>query len=159
MTPSTRIGRATTGRRIRWLALALMAAGAACASDPMEAEWSTLVGAERLWRERGPDSYAYVFTPVCFCPHQPRRVTVLDGEVAAVEPVPLAEPAPEPLEGYTIDELFDRIRQELARDPDAHRLEFHPTLGYPRDAWFDYEKEAVDEEWGFTVTELTAPTD
>lgn len=153
-----RVGPTTSASHpIRWLILALIAGAAGCGSDPTEVEWSTLSAAERLWSEHGPGTYDYVYTSVCFCPYTPRRVSVSGGEVVAVEPIPPAEPPSEPLEGYTTEELFDRIRQELARDPHEHRLEFHPTLGYPLEAWFDYEENTVDEEWGFRVTELRTP--
>lgn len=138
------------------LAIALIGAAGGC-SEPLAPEWDALQQAEQRWREAGPERYEYVYTPVCYCGLAPRRVVVEDGVVVQVEPItdpddPL--PGPPPLEGYTVEALLDRVRAGLERPPHDARLEFDPSLGYPRDVWFDPEEHAIDEEWGFRVTEL-----
>lgn len=137
------------------LALPLALAATGCA-DPLAPEWDALHRAEERWAGAGPARYQYVYTPVCFCPFTPRTVVVEDGVVTGVEPAdPAAWSAQDaPLEGFTVEELLARTREGLARPPHDARLAFHPTLGYPEDVWFDPERDAVDEEWGFTVTEL-----
>lgn len=140
----------------RWVLLAaLLTLGVAACVDPLGPEAARLERAERLWAENRPGHYTFTYQRVCFCPLAVVSVEVLDGEVVAVE---WAGPGEEPeieLEGHTIDELFDRTRSELERDPFRATLEFDPALGHPTSVYFDYEEHVADEEWGFQVEDFT----
>lgn len=146
MTRTSRYGGLATG-----LALLLAAAVAGCA-DPLAPELDRLRQAERRWAAAGPPSYAYTFTNRCYCPLAELRVVVENGAVVSVEST--GDPSIDPRDagGYTVEELFERIRQEIAREPHEVRASFHEGLGYPISVWFDYEEHAIDEEWGFEVT-------
>lgn len=67
------------------------------------------------------------------------------------------DPPPGPRSTYfTVEGLFERIREWRARDPYRERLEFHDRMGYPVDVFIDFERNVADEEQGFRISELRA---
>lgn len=54
----------------------------------------------------------------------------------------------------TISQLFDFIRDAIARDAYRFEAEFDPRLGYPVRVSVDFDREMVDEEVVYTVLEL-----
>lgn len=138
------------------LAATLAAVLTAC-GNPLEPEVASLQEARARWKGSAPASYAYDYRNNCFCGPIHIRITVADGEVASVESL-TDEPVPDvpEREGYTVEDLFDRIGGALALDPHLARLAFDPDLGYPVEVWFDLEELTSDEEWGFEVENFTS---
>lgn len=114
------------------------------------------------WITHRPAAYTYEFQRLCFCiPEAVARVriSVAGGAVQAVvtsagDPVPPAD-----VDRYfriTIDSLFD-ILEDAARHPADHMtVTYDSRLGYPAEAFIDYELGAADEELGFRAA-LLAP--
>ncbi|MBT5773744.1 MAG: hypothetical protein HOH95_05130, partial [Dehalococcoidia bacterium] len=55
----------------------------------------------------------------------------------------------------TIDGLFNLIEEAIDQRAAAINVTYHPTLGYPLDAYIDYDLRIADEELGFTIHQLT----
>lgn len=96
--------------------------------------------AEARWEDRGPPDYRFELRIACFCPpdyNEWHRVTVEDGAIVALENLVTQEPVPVDRwdEWYTVDQLFDRIRQFIASDIFGRvEAEYHPALGFPETA-------------------------
>ena len=98
------------------------------------------------------DDYSYTLVVSCFCPGAgtQTRITVADGEVTQAHQVSRS-PAVAAFLRLTIPEIIDR-----ALDP---RVD-HVTLAWPADqAWpdsvgLDPIKDAVDDEIGYTISEV-----
>lgn len=144
--------------------LALAGISACTLSDPEpRAAAPELEEARELWRSQGLDSYAYDYGLTCFCGGPgvpPVRIEVIDGEVADVRLLDGGEAPFEPEAYPTVEDLFDRIEEQLARDPfRIVRLEFHPETGHPTDVFLDFLPNVADEEWGFRTSEVEPPAD
>jgi hypothetical protein len=110
---------------------------------------------ERLWRDFGPFDYDYVIVYDCFCGLGgiPVRVFVRDNrvldEVYENSGFPVTT-------GYnffarTVEDLFEVVEDGLDRRADDIRASYDGYYGYPRSVQIDYERHAVDEEFGFRV--------
>lgn len=143
----------------RWLPLTLLLAAACGDATGPAAELSLN---RRKWITRRPASYTSEFQRLCFCRPEavgPVRITAQGGGVQTVvssagDPIPPAD-----VDAYfrvTIDSLFD-ILQDAARQPADHiTVTYDARLGYPTEAFIDYEVGTADEELGFRA-ELLSP--
>lgn len=124
----------------------------------LEAAAERLDAMQAIWEEQNVDSYTFEFQWQCFCPRnftQRVRVTVVDGEVTAVEPLEIQEGPELQVEDFrTIDGLFELLREAIEQD--AHRFEamYDEARGLPVSAWIDYDELMADEERGFTVSDF-----
>lgn len=136
---------------MRRLPFLLLLALAAC--DPLADQKDDLRAARERWQDADIDAYRFVLDYSCFCMNYGDFEIVVENDsiVSAVH-IPEDEPEDDPVEipAMTIDEMLDRIEDALDREPVEARLRFH-ALGYPISAWFDFEENMADEEWGFGV--------
>ena len=106
----------------------------------------------------GPDDYAYTLRVPCFClVTGPLRVTVRDGEVTDVVPLgalhldaPYVQATVEE-RALTLVELSDLVRR--ARHA-PYEVEVGPAYGYPTDVSIDPERNATDDEVGYSVRDF-----
>lgn len=131
-------------RRSRYLALALLAATAACdpPMPPVEApspqapaQAGDLAAARAKWEARKPASYAYNLSVTCFCIHRGEyAVEVRGGRITSLRTAEGAS-VPEDRARYilTVDGLFDRI-QSASGQGTPTRVVYDPALGYPTEA-------------------------
>jgi len=98
---------------------------------------AALEAAQRAWRERGPSSYAYTLTIICFCNYRGEYgVEVRRGRIASVEfrqMLYMAAPATREARlpyVLTVAQLFDRAREQVRADQIVVAT-YHPELGYP----------------------------
>jgi hypothetical protein len=149
---------AAAGRVMVMVMLGALATVAGC-SDPLGPERDALEANRAKWASLGISSYRYEYALNCFCGGpgaRPVAVVVQDGVVEAVS-YPDSEEAVEPWEPAdypTIDDLFERVEESLDREPYKAWVEYDARYGYPADAYFDFEQNAIDEEFGFVVTEF-----
>ncbi|HEX6746924.1 MAG TPA: DUF6174 domain-containing protein [Longimicrobium sp.] len=101
------------------------------------AQKAALDAARRAWSERGPSSYAYTLTIICFCNYRgDYAVEVRRGRITSVglpRLLPMTtEPGTAARLAYilTVPQLFDRARRE-ARADRLGPATYHPELGYP----------------------------
>lgn len=115
-----------------------------------------LEDARALWARVGPRDYSFEYTPNCFCVLGGQRVLVIVDNDAVVSArhvgtndavdAALLRSIP------TVPELFDIIQDAIASR--AYRVEatYDAHYGYPVHAGIDYDANAIDDEFGFTVT-------
>lgn len=111
------------------------------------------------WPSYEPSDYSYVLGTECFCEADRVRVTVRDGEVQSVVYATkgydhaVGDPVPEDATWLwlSIDDLID-----LANDPDIAEAEVRwpADRDHPRWVWIDHDANAIDEEIGYTVTDV-----
>ncbi len=142
---------------------------ACCAALPLAlACGDELTGPEKdirdgreAWEDAGLSSYEYEYHQSCFCALiVPVRIIVEADSVVAAFFVEGEEPLPPDQVGWlpTVDDLFDRLEDALARDPVQYRVEYDAALGYPTSASVDVSHQIADEEFSFTASDL-APLD
>ena len=125
------------------------------------AEREALRAARSRWESRGPADYGYVVASTCFCAQDaagPVRVEVRGRQTFSSTYVSSGAPAsPKYFSSRdTVDDLFDTIHRALEDAPDEVRVTYHRELGYPVEAYFDFDRRTADEEQGFTVREFRA---
>lgn len=141
-------------------ALALVIAGCSALEflnpDPGTEAQRRLAAAAALWARTGIDDYRFTIVRGCFCPAEgPSVVTVRDGVVTEVlrGGVPI-DPADLPRVPLTIPAVFELLR---GLGPDA---EFEATYdlvtGAPSEVSVDPIPNAIDDEFGLTISDLTA---
>lgn len=141
-------------RRMGALGALLLLGGCELITGPGEPE--RLEEARLLWERVGPGDYTFELTQNCFCAlgGERIRVTVDNGTVVTARVINTDSP----VEAYlfatipTVPELFDLIESAFGRN--AHRIEasYDGTYGYPVDVAIDYDRNTIDEEYGFTIT-------
>lgn len=114
---------------------------------------------QQQWEVEGPADYDFVMRHECFCVlgGVPIRVEVRRDTVrlqAIAETGQEIPPSQWPLR-RTVDDLFEVLQDAFDRDAAEIDASYDLTLGYPRSARIDYEKYAVDEEYGWTILSLT----
>lgn len=104
------------------------------------------------WQAKGLNDYTFTITPQCFCPFSdPLDVTVAGGVATRItkagQPV-----APREVEGLpkTVPELF----AVLSARAGAAKLsvEWDPTFGFPASIQVDPIANAIDDEFGYLIT-------
>lgn len=111
------------------------------------------------WEAAGLTDYEYAYQRTCFCPPELTRAVrleVREGEVVAGNFLDTEEAVPDTaLTRYpVIEDLFQEVRQALEGGADSVFVAYHPELGYPTEAYIDFARMAIDEEQGFTATDL-----
>ena len=124
---------------------------AAC-TDPALAELEE--NADK-WSTAGPSTYVYVVSYDCFCPSSSALVNVEDDEVTEIEwgGEVAQEVIPERLvEG--MNGVFAHLRIAHDDGPASFEVTYSEIYGYPLTADVDPIENAVDDEWGFTITDF-----
>lgn len=101
------------------------------------------------WIARGPASYEYRLTQLCFCPPEHTRtylVRVVNRSVLESRDVQTGAPPPGGYQARTVPDLFAFLHDALSRDADKIDVVYDPELGYPTRMMIDYEEQAADEE-------------
>jgi hypothetical protein len=111
-----------------------------------------------IWAGHELRSYTFTISRPCFCPPEasgPFVVTVTDGQVTSVTLNGLAVRGADATGSipFTIDQAFLLLR---GLDPSAQlTVTWDPDLGYPVEASIDPIANAIDDEYGLSITELT----
>lgn len=118
-----------------------------------------LAAARLLWSEAGPSDYGFVFAWQCFCPADFRGPFEIEVQAGAISSVRLVDTDalldPSEWENYmTLEGLFGFIEDGFDRNAVQVRVTYDPVLGYPAEAWIDYSQMIIDEERGFSVSEV-----
>lgn len=132
-------------------------------SNPLAPERAALAENVQKWTAAAIDDYAFEYRLNCFCGGpgvRPVRIEVQAGSVVAVSSLDGGPPDSYDLSEYpTVPDLFADVEDSLARKPFSVRVEYDVALGYPREFFADFEENAVDEEFGFSASELTPMED
>ena len=130
----------------------------ACGSED-DGRLDDLAAARLLWIADAPATYEFNYLRLCFCPNvSPARILVDGGLVIRVIDVESSTtlPAERNAEFPTIEELFIELDDLIRLDPFRLEVQYDPELGYPSFVSVDIEERVVDEEFSYTVEELTA---
>lgn len=132
-------------RSVFLIALVLPLAGTACAHRPAPAQTAQttsvaaaeaeLARARRLWQEKGPRSYRYLYRADCFCYIRDElEIVVEEGRMTSARRRPSGEWVAETfwVAFPTVDELFDAI-EKARREGTPVEARYDPELGYPTD--------------------------
>lgn len=101
------------------------------------------------WIDKGPGSYRYRLTQICFCPPDHTRtylVTVANQQIVEVRDAETGAPPPAGYQARTVPDLFAILHAALGRDADQIDVVYDPQLGYPTRMRIDYDEQAADEE-------------
>lgn len=143
---------------VRRVTFPMLAALAAACSDPLGAQKDQLKASRELWERQAIADYRYRYQRICFCGPdvtEPVIIEVRDGEVLLVTRVADGGTVdPVAWLHLTIDELFDEIQAAIEEGAVQVDVTYHPVLGYPTSAAIDFSINIIDEETGFTATEL-----
>jgi len=137
------------------LLAAVTAFGSACTRQ--ETPEQSLARHQRLWAAQNIASYQYQLQVSCFCPPavtDPVIIKVRDGTAESVAYAATGMPAESQFfERYdTLDKLFQVINQALEGKAAEISVSYDETLGFPRQIYIDFVKEAVDDEIAYNVS-------
>jgi hypothetical protein len=92
----------------------------------------------------------------------PITIEVQNGEVISMTAsngtlIPKTDPGYENFTRYaTMDRIFTTLEAGLSGDADEVTVTYDSAHGFPSEIYFDYIKDAVDDELSLTVTEFEA---
>lgn len=112
---------------------------------------------EKDWLEQQVNDYTLVYREQCFCPDSGEiTVVVRDGKLdRATRSDPVTGNGQATVSNpQTINALFDLVRR-AQREADELKVRFDSSLGYPDSISIDWTRDAVDEEYGISVSRLT----
>jgi hypothetical protein len=136
---------------VRRIATAVVAAAALSAAVPAAASPSAaarLAAARHAWAAQRAVDYSYEITRSCFCPPEARGPVTI--QVQARKP----RGTPQMFQDVdTMGELFAEIANQLHGDG-VVRATYRKKLGAPKRLSFDPIPMAVDDEVGYTITQL-----
>lgn len=159
------MARVTTGspRFGRVPLVALVTLAAACgplAPDLWEDRQERLERSRERWQDARITAYRFTSVTSCECIPGfvgPVEIEVVDGRITALTPVQETVTVPE--EHWpafpTIEELFDRIEDAIARRAHQLDVDYDPLLGHPTQIGLDLDGQMVDDELGVRVSALT----
>ncbi len=123
--------------------------------DPLQRESNDLSYYWERWISAGYTSYDYIIIHDCFCVTGgiPVEVSVRGDRVVAVRYADTGTPLVTDLalQYRDVDGLFQLIDDALTRNAYSIDAAYNATYGFPRDVFIDYQRNAVDEEFGFRV--------
>lgn len=121
-----------------------------------------LAAARATWTEDGPDDYVMEYSERCFCGFVDHVVvTVIGDKVTDIQyrggdiGIPFDPTFVEnPL---TVERILDNWEESLVRRPFRYEVSFatYSTYRVPVDAYFDYDRQIQDEEWGWVIHSIT----
>ena len=115
----------------------------------------------QAWLDLGIAHYRFSVFVGCFCPFgekMPLTVEVQNGEVVSMAysdgiPVAPTDPSYETFTHYaTIERIFSVLEAGLKGDADEVTVTYDSARGFPSEIYFDYIKDAVDDELSITVS-------
>ena len=123
-----------------------------------ESPQALLLRAQSRWDRSGITSYTYTSAWQCFCAEDLRAPVTVDVLNGVLHSIAFADSravdVPNPERFGTVDDLFATIQDAFDRDAARVVVDYEAQLGYPTDAFLDYEKLTIDEEQGFSIKEL-----
>lgn len=139
-------------RRTWWLLAGL---GTACATGPT-AQRDALEQARQRWAEHGATRYEFTAQRGCFCAG-PLRVRVQVNQTVIVRTdLDTGQPVLSEFGALFPDVpgLFTLIEEELRRPAASVAVTYHGALGYPMSIVVDRIRNAIDDEYSYTITDL-----
>jgi hypothetical protein len=135
---------------VRLIATALVAAAALSAAGPAAATSGAarLAAARSAWAAQRAVDYSYVITRSCFCPPDARGPVTIQVRAGKPQGTPVVF-----RDVDTVGELFGEIANQLHGDG-VVRATYRKKLGVPKRLSFDPIPTAIDDEVGYTITQL-----
>ena len=145
-------------RRYLFLFLVITVTGYALSSfflPHISDQWALMRHRQR-WEASHITHYRYVLEPVCFCPPDYTRPVIIEVANDTVISIHYLDDGTTPkidfFERYTtIDKLFVLIQDALKQPNSRLNVAYDSQFGYPSKAAIDYQPNAVDDEFYFTV--------
>lgn len=141
-----------TACRIAVAAFAVGVTAMAC-EDSFAPETRALAVGRAKWSAQGIDTYTFEYHRACGeCPSEwaaTVRITVVNGQVTAVNRVPTGEPDSFPGFRLTIDTLFAQVGRTLEQKPYQLEVAYDRQFGYPSYLSVNYDQQMVDDEAAF----------
>lgn len=141
----------------RFTLILIIAMLTACSAAPK----TPLAANREKWDAQHITHYRFDLAVSCFCAFRdrmPLTIEVKDGKVVSMvdsQGQPVTEFG-DTFDSYnTIDKLFAKLDAALNGGADKTTVEYDPEKGYPQSIFIDYIEKAMDDEIGFTVTNLT----
>jgi len=119
----------------------------------------------QTWQDSGITHYRFILNIGCFCVFRnlmPLSVEVQNGELISITYpdgtlVAATDPNYETFARHaTIERIFSELEAGLAGGADEVTVTYNSTRGFPSDIYFDYIKEAADDELSITVSNFEA---
>ena len=119
----------------------------------------------QTWQNSGITHYRFTLFIGCFCPFRdqmPITIEVQNGEVISMTAsdgtlIPETDPGYENFTRYaTMDRIFTTLEAGLSGDADEVTVTYDPIHGFPSEIYFDYIKDAVDDELSLTISDFEA---
>ena len=110
-----------------------------------------------LWKKKSISNYEMTMKISCYCLQGrvgPHLIVVENDKIKTVNSLPYDSTKTGPI--LTINELFDFIIISLAKNPYQHSLDYNTIFHYPKNIYFDFNKQIADEEIGYEITSFKA---
>jgi len=110
-----------------------------------------------LWKKKRISNYEMTIKISCYCLQGrvgPHHIVVENDKIKTVNNLPYDSTKTGPI--LTINELFDFIIINLAKNPYQHSLDFNSIFHYPTNIYFDFSQQIADEEVGYEITYFKA---
>lgn len=138
---------------IIWLLLTLFVG--ACEVQDYAKEQDALDDNSQKWQDAAISHYQMVFRENCFCQTDTVHVEVMNGEVVTAYFETRTDTPQEHNLPLTVEQFFTTIQYAIDKRFYKIDVQYNSDYGYPETIYFDPYRNAVDEEYGFTISEFT----
>lgn len=127
--------------------------------DNFEAEKSKLATARYKWNTESSSFVSYSFNSRAFYfgPFRDTvKISVVNDEIASITDINTLSPVLDNDTGIfkTIDQWFVWIENSLDKHPESFSIKYNEQYGYPEEFNFDYDLDALDEQFGLEIDSL-----
>lgn len=124
----------------------------ACAYRDLERQLNSELEA---WQAQGIQNYSYYYRVSCFCLPTYGYVYVTNGDVVAVEISGTNYTDVQTLTDFpTIEGMFSKAYDAISYGADSIEVDFNTNYHFPASIGIDYERYAIDDEVGYSVTQF-----
>ncbi len=126
-----------------------------------DSELDELATMRQRWEKLGLQDYSYEAGYNCFCGGTgPYILEFIDGELDTVylsdgKSEIHYETMLETTEDLVIENLFDKIQDNIDRNPYSFNVEYNLQYFFPKEAYFDFDENIADEELGYYIRKFS----
>lgn len=149
-------------KRLFYLTTIILAFPAFIGCNENDTELDELATMRQRWEKLGLQNYSYEAGYNCYCGGTgPYILEFIEGELDTVYLSDLedSEVDYETMLNTTgdlvIDALFDKIRENIDRNPHSFNVDYDHQYFFPKEAYFDFDENIADEELGYYIRDFS----
>lgn len=149
-------------KKILFLLTIILSLSTLSGCNDNDSELDELESMRQRWEKMGLQDYAYEAGYNCYCGGTgPYTLEFVDGELDTVylsdsETTDIDYDALlEMTQDLVIEALFNKIKENIDRNPHSFNVDYDHQYFFPKEAYFDFDEHIADEELGYYIRDFS----